>query len=389
MKIAYLDCFSGISGDMFLGALLDAGLSLDALKAALGSLPLAGYRIDIKREGRKEIYGTRFLVTQENEGHGHRTLKEIQEIVRNGKLNSAVQDRSVAIFDELARSEGRIHNRPKEEVHFHEVGSIDSIIDIVGAVYGVEALGIRKLFASSLPLGSGFAESAHGRLPVPAPATVDLLRDIPVFDAGIPFEMVTPTGAALLKCLVSSFGKMPPMIIKDVGYGIGKRDLLDRPNLLRILIGDDQVQQEVETVLVLETNLDDTSPEFLGYLMDRLFEAGALDVAFCPVQMKKNRPGVQLQVIGRPDQGDTLMEILFRESTALGIRFEYSQRRILERSIAEISSPWGKIGVKKVVHGDGRVFFMPEYESCREVASKYNRPLRDIFYWIMGLNRDE
>jgi len=387
MKIAYLDCFSGISGDMFLGALLDSGLPFDEFSGHLATLPLEGFRLDTFREGRKHIFGTRFVVIPEDEEQPPRGLREIREIIEQGQFTDTVKAKSVQIFEDLARVEGEIHNLPAEEVHFHEIGAVDSIVDIVGAVYGVECLGIQALFVSSLPLGSGFVVSSHGRIPLPAPATAALLKDVPVFDSGLPHEMVTPTGAALVKGLATSFGPMPPMVIHDIGYGIGKRDLPDRPNLARILIGHQQDETEVDTVVVLETNLDDTSPEVLGYLMERLFDAGGLDVVFFPVQMKKGRPGVQVQVIGRPDQKDVLMEILFKESTTLGIRFRYSQRKLLKRSVVEVDSPWGKIKAKKAVNSDGSVFFLPEYEVCRKIALENNRPLKEIFSWVMSLNK--
>ncbi|NQU15679.1 MAG: nickel pincer cofactor biosynthesis protein LarC [Desulfobacteraceae bacterium] len=387
MKIAYLDCFSGISGDMFLGALLDSGLPFDEFSGHLATLPLEGFRLDTFREGRKHIFGTRFVVIPEDEEQPPRGLREIREIIEQGQFTDTVKAKSVQIFEDLARVEGEIHNLPAEEVHFHEIGAVDSIVDIVGAVYGVECLGIQALFVSSLPLGSGFVGSSHGRIPLPAPATAALLKDVPVFDSGLPHEMVTPTGAALVKGLATSFGPMPPMVIHGIGYGIGKRDLPDRPNLARILIGHQQDETEVDTVVVLETNLDDTSPEVLGYLMERLFDAGGLDVVFFPVQMKKGRPGVQVQVIGRPDQKDVLMKILFKESTTLGIRFRYSQRKLLERSVVEVDSPWGKIKAKKAVNSDGSVFFLPEYEVCRKIALENNRPLKEIFSWVMSLNK--
>jgi uncharacterized protein (TIGR00299 family) protein len=389
MKIAFLDCFSGISGDLFLGALLDAGLSFDELDQCLKSLPFKNCRLEMRREARNHIFGTRFIVIPEEKEHVHRNLGAIRKIIDQGELSKPVKEKSIEIFENIARVEGKIHDQAPEEIHFHEVGAVDSIVDIVGTVYGIESMKIEKLYASSLPLGSGFTKTAHGKIPLPAPATLALLKGIPVYDSGIPHEMVTPTGAALVKSLVTSFGAMPPMVIRHVGYGAGSRDLEERPNLLRILIGHEQSEKDTETVAVLETNLDDTSPEWLGYLMDRLFEAGALDVVFCPVHMKKNRPGVQVQVMGLPDQRDTLMRILFRESTTLGVRFQYSQRRLLKRSVAEIDSPWGKLKVKKVTKGDGESFFLPEYEACREVALKNDRPLREIFGWVMGSNKDK
>ena len=387
MQIAYLDCFSGISGDMFIGALLDAGLSFEDLDQKIQALPFDSFHLEMKREARSQIFGTRFVVKTEGEEQVPRNLEVIRNIIRKGSLSSGVKDKSIRIFEELASVEGKIHNKPPEEVHFHEVGAVDSIIDIVGTVYGLDRLGVTSLFVSPLPLGSGFVETAHGRIPIPAPATTALLEGVPVYDSGTHHEMVTPTGAALVKGLATSFGPMPPMVVENIGYGVGKRDLSDRPNLVRILIGHMQTEGQVDTVIILEANIDDTSPEWLGFLMDRLFDAGALDVVFCPVQMKKNRPGIQIQVMGRPDQKDTLMEILFRESSTLGIRFRYTQRMVLQRSVAEVESPWGKIKVKKVLERDGSPFFLPEYEACREVALKTNRPLREIFYWVIGLNK--
>jgi uncharacterized protein (TIGR00299 family) protein len=387
MKIAYLDCFSGLSGDMFLGALLDAGLSIEELKQHLQTLPLDAYHVEVRREARSSVFGNRFLVRPDEEEQEERDLEAIRKIISQSGLSEGVKDKSIRIFEDLARVEGKIHNRPPEEIHFHEVGAVDSIIDITGTVHGIERLGISSLFVSPIPVGSGFTETAHGRIPIPAPATIALLEGIPIYDSGLPYEMVTPTGAALVKSLARSFGRMPPMVVQKIGYGAGKRDLPDRPNLLRILIGDDRSQQDVNTVVLLETNLDDTSPEWLGYIMDRLFDIGALDVVFCPVQMKKNRPGVQIQVMGSPDQMESLMAVLFRETGTLGIRFRYSQRMVLKRSTAVIDSPWGKIKVKKVIGMDGSPFFAPEYEACRETALKNNQSLREIFYWVMGLNR--
>jgi uncharacterized protein (TIGR00299 family) protein len=387
MKIAYLDCFSGISGDMFIGALLDAGLSFQNLDEKIRGLPFDSFHMEVKREARSQIFGTRFMVKTEGQEQTPRNLDVIRDIIRKGNLSRWVRDRSISIFEELARVEGKIHNKLPGDVHFHEVGAVDSIIDIVGTVYGLEQLGVTSLFVSPLPLGSGFVQTAHGRIPIPAPATTALLKDVPVFDSGTHHEMVTPTGAALVKGLATSFGPMPPMVIEKIGYGVGKRDLSDRPNLARILIGDPQTEGQVDTVVILEANVDDTSPEWLGFLMDRLFDAGALDVIFYPVQMKKNRPGIQIQVMGRPNQKDKLIEIVFRESSTLGIRFRYTQRVVLQRSLVDVESPWGKIQVKKVFEKDGSPFFLPEYEACREVAMKTSRPLREIYYWVMGLNK--
>ena len=400
MKTAYLDCFSGLSGDMFLGSLLDAGLPFDQLKQCLQTLPFHGYDLELRREMRNQISGTRFMVHLDEghhgehghkksdpakNGHENRGLKAIRDIIDRGDLTDSVKVKSMAIFESLARVEGHIHNLPPDQVHFHEVGAVDSIIDIVGTVYALETLGIERLLVSPLPLGSGFVKTAHGRIPVPAPATLALLKGIPVLNSGVQQEMVTPTGAALATGLAASFGPMPPMVVQNIGYGVGSRELPDRPNLLRIIIGHEEHGKQTDTVVVLETNLDDMRPEGLGYLMERLLGAGALDVVFLPVQMKKNRPGIQVQVIGRPEQKDPLMEILVQETTTLGIRFRYSRRMVLERNQEAVESPWGEINVKRVIR-EKSSSLVPEYDVCREIALKNNIPLRDIYEWIESLN---
>jgi len=384
MKIAYLDCFSGISGDMFIGALIDAGLPLEELRKVLQSLPLEGYSLEVTREERNLLFGARFKVKVTRDPQPHRRFSEIRDLIRAGNLSPSVRDKSIAIFESIAVEEGKIHGCSVEEVHFHEVGAIDSIVDIVGSVLGMESLGIGTACASSLPLGSGFVETAHGRIPLPAPATVALLRGIPVHDSGLKEELVTPTGAALVKGLVHSFGSLPPMVIEKVGYGVGSRNLADRPNLLRILIGQAQGGAHEETVVILEANLDDTNPEWLGFLMERLFEAGALDVVFSPGYMKKNRPAVLVHVMGRPHQKDQLMDLLFSESTTLGVRFHFTQRRILERASVEMDSPWGRIKVKKVFRPDGSFHLLPEFEECRRIAKEKGLPMKDVYGWIMA-----
>jgi uncharacterized protein (TIGR00299 family) protein len=384
MKIAYLDCFSGISGDMFIGALIDAGLPLEELRKVFQSLPLEGYSLEATREERNLLFGTRFKVKVTGDPQPHRRFSDIRDLIRAGNLSPSVREKSIAIFESIALEEGKIHGCPAEEVHFHEVGAIDSIVDIVGSVLGMEYLGIGTACASSLPLGSGFVETAHGRIPLPAPATVALLRGIPVHDSGLKEELVTPTGAALVKGLVHSFGSLPPMVIEKVAYGVGSRNLADRPNLLRILIGQAQGGAHEETVVILEANLDDTNPEWLGFLMERLFEAGALDVVFSPGYMKKNRPAVLVHVMGKPHQKDQLMDLLFSESTTLGVRFHFTQRRILERSSVEMDSPWGRMKVKKVFRPDGSFHLLPEFEECRRIAKEKGVPMKDMYRWIMA-----
>jgi len=388
MKIAYLDCFSGVSGDMFVGSLLDAGLLIEELREALSGLNLSGYTISAKKEDRNSIFGTRFSVTVNEDDHKARHLKDIKAIVKNSGLPHSVVNSSISIFQKLAMIEGEIHHISPDKVHFHEVGAIDSIIDIVSTVIGIHLLGIEKLFVSTIPVGKGIIDSAHGNIPVPSPATMALLKGIPIYFSGQDVEMVTPTGATLITSLGSSFGPMPSMVVDKAGYGVGKRILADRPNLLRILIGNDLSKGNTETVVVLESNLDDMSPELLGYLMDRLFDAGAWDVSFVPIQMKKNRPGTQLQVICRPEDKERLTAIIFRESTTLGIRYNFSQRSVLKREDLIVDSPWGKMQVKKIIDGDGATGLLPEYEECRRIARKNNLALRDVYTWAAALLKD-
>ena len=385
MTIAYLDCFSGISGDMFLGALLDLGLPFEELKAALDTLPFDGYSIDQKKEMKNGLSATRLLVSINEHHHVHRNLTDINEIISRGNLNEKVKKKAMEIFRSIAEVEGKIHNHPPEKVHFHEVGAVDSIIDIVGAAFGVDYLGITSFSASSIPVGSGFTKSGHGTIPIPAPATTALLEGIPVYSSGIEYELVTPTGAAILKEFVNSYEGLPPMTVEKTGYGAGTRDLPDRPNLLRIITGTGESLSD--TVALLEANIDDTSPEWLGYLMERLFKKGALDVSFIPVYMKKNRPGIQVEVICTPGSRDELMDLLFNESTTIGIRYRHSRRKILKREHVTVETQWGEMAAKKVFRPDGNYFIQPEYESCRKAAEAHGVPLKDIYNVILSENR--
>jgi len=386
MKIAYLDCFSGISGDMFVGSLLDAGLPFEKLETVLSGLKISGYKISATKEGRNNIFGTRFFVSLQEEDQKVRHLDDIREILKDSDLPLPVIEGSIQVFEKLAIIEGEIHHISPNEVHFHEVGALDSIVDIVATVAGINLLGIEKLFTSRIPVGTGMIASAHGKIPVPSPATIALLRGIPIYHSGQDVEMVTPTGATLITSLCSSFGPMPHMIVDSIGYGVGSRTLVDRPNLLRILIGSDIDKERSETVVVLESNLDDMNPELLGYLMDSLFDAGAKDVSFSPIQMKKNRPGTQLQVIGQPEDRERLTAIIFRESTTLGIRYSFSQRAVLKREGLVVDSPWGKMSLKKVINQDGRTVLLPEYEECRRIAQENHLALRDVYAWAAGLS---
>ncbi len=384
MTIAYLDCFSGISGDMFIGALLDMGLPFDELKKAIESLPLHDYSIDCRHEMKNGLSATKFDVSVDEHHHVHRNLTDIEKIIKAGQLSDSVKQNSLAIFRDIAEAEGHIHNHPPEKVHFHEVGAVDSIIDIVGAAFGVEYLGITSFCSSHIPLGSGFIKSGHGIIPVPAPAAIAILKDVPVYNSGLEFELVTPTGAAIVKQFVDSFEGMPPMVVKNIGYGAGTRDLPDRPNLLRLITGTDTRENNTDTVAVLEANIDDANPEWLGFVMEKLFEEGALDVVFTPVHMKKNRPGVQVEVIGRPDNKDHLMDILFKESTTIGIRYRYSQRKILKREEITVDSPWGTINAKKIMRPDGGCFIQPEFESCKKTAEEQGISLKEVYASVIS-----
>jgi uncharacterized protein (TIGR00299 family) protein len=386
MKIAYLDCFSGISGDMFLGALLDMGLPFEELEKTISSLPLDGYSLGCKKEMKNGLSATQFEVAVDEGRHQHRNLSDIEKIITSGQLEENVKERSLRIFRSIAEVEGEIHNHPPEKVHFHEVGAVDSIIDIAGAVFGVDYLGIDKFYASRIPLGSGFIKSGHGTIPVPAPATLALLKNVPVYNAGIDNELVTPTGAALLKEFVKSFEGLPPMVVRNTGYGAGTRDLPDRPNLLRIITGDIQKGGLSDTVAILEANIDDSNPEWLGYIMEKLFKEGALDVSYTLAYMKKNRPGIKIEIIAPPDLKDHLMDILFRESTTIGIRYRYSHRKTLIRESIKIDSPWGEISAKKIIHPDDSIFIQPEYEACKKIAEEQGVPLKEIYTLILSVN---
>ncbi|MCF8060903.1 MAG: nickel pincer cofactor biosynthesis protein LarC [Deltaproteobacteria bacterium] len=384
MKTAYLDCFSGISGDMLVGALLDAGLELRALEEALDSLRLPGVRVEARREGRNHIHGTRFVVHVDEAVQAERSLRDIRRVIRESGLSERVKARSLDVFRALAEVEARIHDCEVENVHFHEVGAADSIVDIVAAVLGVEALGIERLVCSPLPLGSGFVKSRHGIIPVPAPAALALLRGVPVKDAGLEAETVTPTGAALARVLCDGFGSMPSLELEGMGYGVGSRDLPDRPNLLRIVLGEAAAEARSDMVVLLEATLDDNPPEWTGHLAEQLFEAGALDVWLVPVQMKKNRPGVLVQAVARPGDRDRLADVILRESTTLGVRFQLMERRVLERETAELESPWGLLEVKRARGTDGVWRILPEYEACRRVAREHGLALREVYGWVYG-----
>ncbi len=372
MKICYFDAFSGISGDMTVGALVDAGAGEEALVSGLRSLHTgASFRFEkVKRRG---IAATKFHV-EGGEQKAHRHLPQILEMINRADLPRPVQHRAAAVFDRLGKAEAKVHGIPLEKVHFHEVGAVDSIADIVGACMGLELLGIDELYCSRINTGSGTVNTEHGLLPVPAPATVRLLENVPVYASGPAMELTTPTGAAIAATMAKSFGSLPPMKILTSGYGAGDRDFPEQANVLRVLIGSSSGAAEATTVSVLEANVDDSSPEVLGYAMEKLMSSGALDVSFTPVQMKKNRPGTLVRVIASLEDRESLAELLMAETSTFGVRLWQAERRVQARHIEEVETSFGKIRVKVSSMGD----FAPEYEDCRKLAESAGVPLKRV-----------
>lgn len=379
-KIAYLDCGSGISGDMTLAALVDAGVPLDALNAAIGSLGLPGCQIRTREVKKNGFRGTQVAVDYEHE-HAHRHLHNILAMIDAGQLSERQRDFARRIFTRLAEAEAHVHGLPIGEVHFHEVGAADSIADIVGAAVGFDLLGVDRIVASPVPTGTGKIHIAHGECSVPAPATAELLRGIPLAESDTQGELTTPTGAAILATLAHSFGPLPAMKIDRIGYGAGFKDFPDRPNILRLLVGEalDVVIDAGEQVCVLETNLDDMSGELIGYCTTRLLELGVLDVFTTAIQMKKNRPGVTLSVLCRPADATAVEDILFSETTTLGVRRWMVARTVLRRQPHSVLTAWGPVEGKVGWLRDGLPRFAPEFESCRQIAEARQVPLREVY----------
>ena len=378
MKIAYLDCASGISGDMTLGALVDAGISLDALNAGIQTLGLAGVRLVAEQVKKKGFRATQITVEHEPE-HKHRHLHHIAEMIDRSSITARQKELAGRIFRRVAEAEAKVHDTTIEKVHFHEVGAVDSIADIVGAAIGWDLLGADRIVASPVPTGTGFVHIAHGRCAIPAPATAELLKGIPLAESSVQCELTTPTGAAILATLVDSYGPLPAMAIEQIGYGAGQTDLEEQANLLRLLVGQSADGQADELLWVLETNLDDTSGELVGHALSRLWEAGALDVYTTPIQMKKNRPGITLGVLCSAQHIQPLEAILFRETTTLGIRRWQVHRRKLRRDKTEVLTPWGKVAGVVAWLDAASARFSPEYESCRKVAEAHNVALKDVY----------
>ncbi len=378
MRIAYLDCLSGISGDMTLGALVDAGVELDRLNDAIGSLGMPGCRLTAAEVKKKGFRATQVHVVAEPE-HGHRHLHHIVRMIDGSRLTDRQKDSARRIFQRLAEAEAKVHGTPIEKVHFHEVGAADSIADIVGAAVGFDFLGVDRVVGSPVPTGRGRIRIAHGETSIPAPATAELLIGVPLVESPVEAELTTPTGAAILKALAHSFGPVPSMTIARVGYGAGQRDLAEQPNVLRLLVGETVEPGGTDEVWVLETNLDDTSGELIAYCAGRLWEAGALDVYTTSIQMKKNRPAVKLTALCRAADRDAMEGILFTETTTLGVRRWPVSRSVLVRQACRVETAWGAIKGKVGWLPGGEPRFAPEFESCRRVAEERRVPLRDVY----------
>lgn len=379
-KLAYFDGFSGASGDMILGALLDAGLPLAQLEAELRKLPLNGWTLSAEKVKRGALQATHVKV-ESTETHHHRGLSKIETIIREGKLSARATETALQIFRRLGEAEAKVHGVPLEKVHFHEVGALDSIIDIVGAAVAFDLSGIEESVSAPLNVGGGLVKTEHGLLPVPAPATAELLKGLPTYSSGIQRELVTPTGAAILSGMAKAFGNQPPMSVTALGYGAGSAQLEGQPNVLRVLIGEGAAAYATpldETITVIEANLDDMNPQIYGYFAEKALAAGALDVYATPVQMKKNRPGQLVTVLCSPCAASALMELIFRETTTIGVRTWQAQRSILQRETVTVETGHGSVRMK-LSRQNGQVLnAAPEYEDCRKIAEERGVPLKEV-----------
>ena len=379
MKVAYFDCHSGISGDMILGALIDAGVKLQTLRKGLAFLGLKGYELKSRCIKRNLFGGTKVDVVLSSKAYTHsRTFTGIERLLKRSKLPKSVIEDSIEIFLRLGKAEAKVHRTKIDKVHFHEVGAVDSIVDIVGGVIGMKELNVGQVLASPLNTGEGTVKCEHGVLPVPAPATLELLKGIPCYSSGIPYELTTPTGAAMIGFWAEAFQSMPLMKIQKSGYGAGSHVIEEHSNFLRVIVGEAEGKGSHKIVLV-ETNIDDMNPEFYDHIMDSLYSAGALDVYLTSIQMKKNRPAVKISVLAPPAKREAVSHILLTETSTFGIRFTEMDRIILDRQHLEVQTPYGKVAVK-VGSLDGQVMhFSPEYENCKQIARKKKVPVKTVY----------
>jgi len=380
MKILYFDCFSGISGDMTLAALIDLGLPRETLERELAKLGLKGYELKISRGHRSGIGAVGLEVrVHPGDGLAHRHFAHIRRMIEESALEEEVKAVSLKIFHRLAEAEAKVHGQKVDEVHFHEVGAVDSIVDIVGTAIGIQFFRPDRILSSELPMGRGFVECQHGRLPLPAPATLEILKGYAVKNVPIEGELVTPTGAAIVTSLSTGVTPFPAIQMDRVGYGMGKKEFPDRPNLLRLIAGEATDFYESDRAVVIECNIDDMNPEFYGFLMEKLFQLGALDVSLNPLIMKKNRPGTLLRVIAEEKDSPNLAEAILRESTTLGVRLYEVSRKKLPRQIKEVETVFGKVRVKV----SGGIRFQPEYEDCKRIALEKGVPIQDVYQAVL------
>jgi len=387
---AHFDCFSGISGDMVLGAFVDMGVSTQWLTETIRSLSIGEVEV-VAREVKKNGIGAKKITVLEKDASSARNYRGIIKIIEAATLADRVKTNAIDIFSRIADAEARIHRCEKDDVHFHEVGAVDSIVDVVGAALCLDYLNINTVSASPLPLGSGFVDCAHGKLPVPAPATLEIVKGIPVYGGTSDGELVTPTGAGIIASLSQEFGPMPDMKIDRVGYGSGSREGQGLPNLLRVVVGkkiEATTASSHDDVVVVETNIDDMNPELYGYLMEKLFSDGALDVSYTSVLMKKNRPGTKVEVLCPPGKRADIARCLFTETSTIGIRYRLAHRQTLMRSIDQVSTCFGEIQVKCTTDPDGWKHCAPEYEACRKIAIKNNVPLKKVYEAVAQAVKD-
>jgi uncharacterized protein (TIGR00299 family) protein len=382
-KLLYLDCSSGVSGDMLLGALIDLGVPLARLQEALAGILPGGGSLRASHVLRSGIGATQFTVVEpagadHETPHMHRHLSQITTLIEGLALPASARATAIELFRRLGTVEADIHGIPVESVHFHEVGALDSIVDIVGAVWAIEQLGVSQVVCSPLNVGAGTVETSHGRLPVPAPATLRLLKGVPVYSSGTPMELVTPTGALLVTGHASSFGPMPAMTVGQIGYGAGGREIEGHPNVLRAVIGETQGGGDSSVVSVLECNIDDMNPQVFGYLLERLYELGALEVFYTPVQMKKSRPGTLVTVIVPVRLRDGALDVLFQETTTIGVRHQEVLRECLDREWVTVSTRYGPVRIKIAKRGARVTNAAPEFEDCARLAAQQKVPVKDV-----------
>ena len=379
MQIAYFDCFSGISGDMTLAALIDAGADLAVIQAAIDSLGLGDVRLSVSNTSKRGFRG-KLLRIDHPEEHSHRFLRDILALIRKAKISTNAKDLAMRLFERIARAEAKVHGTTIDRVQFHEVGAIDSIVDMIGVSVAWDLLQLERAYSSPVPTGTGQVRIAHGTVAIPAPATAELLVGVPIAATQIPIEMTTPTGAAIVSELATEFGAMPPMQVGRIGYGAGNKDMPDRPNLLRLLIGNSikPIPKNDDSILVMESNLDDISGEQIGFTIEMLWTVGALDVFTVPIQMKKNRPGTLLTVIAKPQDRKAIETILFQQTGTLGIRYRKQARTVLPRTAVHVQTPWGIVAGKVSELPTGEVNFSPEYDDCSQIAAEYGLRWLDV-----------